>query len=456
MTDTKKQLRFSIRKFTVGALSVIVGAIAFGVSANQVNAATASPAPQTTKQAVVKSDQTQTATASITYYDDATQKNIGIVETAQGKVGDEIKFSDSPESMIAFNENRGYKFVSSNYTNGQKYDIDNAKNQFVVHFKSYLEPDPNEKETTWTVKQVIHYQYSDGSIAAPDSVKTLIFKRPVYKDSVTFTRTYEKWDAPFKTFAPVTSPKIEGYTPNVLTTSPDKVIPPTLLPGNKHDVADVGRMLVITYTANTQNAKISYIDDSDNKVLATDESKGSFGKVINFSKNPVDQIAAFEKQGYELVSNNYTAGTKFASDDNKNVFEVHFKQIKQADPTPVSPTPQPSLPTPEPTEPVIPTPVKPEPVPAEPETVKPHAASNHKNNAVIEQTKKVEKNSSQNKAKLVQVSSKTNNSDNRVTAKKDQAQLPQTGAQKNGISLIGLLIGILAMFGLCVDRKHQD
>ncbi|WP_267495660.1 mucin-binding protein [Limosilactobacillus reuteri] len=83
---------------------------------------------------------------------------------------------------------------------------------------------------------------------------------------------------------------------------------------------------VVTYEyAKDATAQVKYIDDTTNTQLKADDLKGYVGDPIDYSTK--DSIANFEGQGYELVSDGFTAGAKYA--DGANVFEVHFKHGQQ-------------------------------------------------------------------------------------------------------------------------------
>jgi LPXTG-motif cell wall-anchored protein len=83
---------------------------------------------------------------------------------------------------------------------------------------------------------------------------------------------------------------------------------------------------VVTYEyAKDATAQVKYIDDTTNTQLKADDLKGYVGAPIDYSTK--DSIANFEGQGYELVSDGFTAGAKYA--DGANVFEVHFKHGQQ-------------------------------------------------------------------------------------------------------------------------------
>ncbi|MCC4347454.1 MucBP domain-containing protein [Limosilactobacillus reuteri] len=83
---------------------------------------------------------------------------------------------------------------------------------------------------------------------------------------------------------------------------------------------------VVTYEyAKDATAQVKYIDDTTNTQLKADDLKGYVGDPIDYSTK--DSITNFEGQGYELVSDDFTVGAKYA--DSANVFEVHFKHGQQ-------------------------------------------------------------------------------------------------------------------------------
>ena len=78
---------------------------------------------------------------------------------------------------------------------------------------------------------------------------------------------------------------------------------------------------VVTYEyAKDATAQVKYIDDTTSTQLKADNLKGYVGDPIEYTTK--DSISTFEGQGYKLVSDGFTAGSKYA--DGANVFEVHF------------------------------------------------------------------------------------------------------------------------------------
>ena len=80
-------------------------------------------------------------------------------------------------------------------------------------------------------------------------------------------------------------------------------------------------VMLYTIVPNDETATIKYIDDDTGETLKQDAINGKFDSVISFTTDPSAVISEYEKQGYKVVSNNYTLGTKF---DSSNNFEVHL------------------------------------------------------------------------------------------------------------------------------------
>ena len=69
---------------------------------------------------------------------------------------------------------------------------------------------------------------------------------------------------------------------------------------------DQDRVETVTYRKDAQKAVIRYVSTNGNRVLTTDEVTGKSGEAIAYSTT--SQINEFKKQGYKLVSDEFTAG----------------------------------------------------------------------------------------------------------------------------------------------------
>ncbi|MBW8460890.1 YSIRK-type signal peptide-containing protein, partial [Lactobacillus johnsonii] len=245
-----------------------------------------------------------TQKATITYIDDTTKTNLDSKDTS-GKFGQTITFETAPADEIASYEKQGYVLVSSTFDNN-KYQADNSNNVFYVHLKHKIENVTRND----TVTRTIHYLYDNGNTAQPDKTQTVSFNETGTKDDVTGKTTWDNDDA--QTVDSVITPSITGYTPDK-----SSIEKQTFKFGDK-DVE-----VTVKYTANTQKATITYIDDTTKTNLDSKDTSGKFGQTITFETAPADEIASYEKQGYVLVSSTFD-NNKYQADDSNNVFYVHF------------------------------------------------------------------------------------------------------------------------------------
>ena len=244
-------------------------------------------------------------TAKIKYIDDTTGKTLG-TEAVSGKFGDQINFGHDVDMQIKAFEGQGYEFKSNSF-NGQKYQADNSKNQFEVHFIHGTQNVSRTNKVTETVK----YQFADGRQAQKDHVQTVEFTQHGVQDLVTKTTDWEPSDP--QAFVSVDTPNITGYTADVQN-----------VPAVTVNFGDADITKVVTYKADDQLAGIKYIDDTTGKTIDTEAASGKFGTKIEFMDDPSSMIQKFEGQGYKLVSNSFE-DQDYQADNSKNHFEVHFK-----------------------------------------------------------------------------------------------------------------------------------
>ena len=243
-------------------------------------------------------------TAKIKYIDDATGKTLEI-DSSNGKFGEQIEFDHNVNGQIKDFENQGYKFKSSNFDD-QKYQADNSKNQFEVHFTHGTQ---NVSRTN-KVNETIKYQFEDGRQVQKDHVQAVEFIQHGVQDLVTKTVVLTPSDP--QNFESVATPEITGYTADL------QDIPAVAVNFGDNDITKV-----VTYKANDQIADIKYVDDTIDKVLKADVANGKFGQEISFNEVPANVINDFTRQGYKLVSNNFN-GQSYQADNSKNQFEIHL------------------------------------------------------------------------------------------------------------------------------------
>ncbi|EPR94809.1 hypothetical protein M059_06905, partial [Streptococcus mitis 18/56] len=185
-----------------------------------------------------------------------------------------------------------------------------------------------------SVSRTIHYVYEDGSKAKDDVVETLNFKRWSRINLVTGQIFFQDWTTNDDTFDKVVSPTIAGYTA-------DKSEIPAVS-GVK--AKDQDRVETVTYRKDAQKAVIRYVSTNGNRVLTTDEVTGKSGEAIAYSTT--SQINEFKKQGYNLVSDEFTAGGAKVYDYDTVRDQVYTVTLSERVErvTPKDPKPQPNTP----------------------------------------------------------------------------------------------------------------
>ncbi|WP_420889355.1 mucin-binding protein, partial [Lactobacillus gallinarum] len=135
-----------------------------------------------------------------------------------------------------------------------KYQNDNKSNSFEVHLKHGTENVSRKDDVNMTV----HYVMDDNSEAPSDNKQTLSFTENGTQDLVTKDITWTP--AGSQTFKDVATKPIAGYTPDK-----DNVV------GKVVKFGDSDINVTVHYTANDQQATITYIDDTEKKTLGSDK-----------------------------------------------------------------------------------------------------------------------------------------------------------------------------------------
>ena len=308
---------------------------------------------------------------TVTYRKDAQKAVIRYVSTngnrvlttdeVTGKSGEAIAYSTT--SQINEFKKQGYNLVSDEFTAGgaKVYDYDTARDQvYTVTLSERVEPvnpdnptpqpntpvNPGQPDTpNWpgtvenldnkeSVSRTIHYVYEDGSKAKDDVVETLNFKRWSRINLVTGQIFFQDWTTNDDTFDKVVSPTIAGYTA-------DKSEIPAV---SGVQAKDQDRVETVTYRKDAQKAVIRYVSTNGNRVLTTDEVTGKSGEAIAYSTT--SQINEFKKQGYNLVSDEFTAGGAKVYDYDTARDQVYTVTLSERVErvTPKDPKPQPETP----------------------------------------------------------------------------------------------------------------
>ena len=218
-----------------------------------------------------------------------------------------------------------------------KYQSDNEKNQFEIHFKHGTvtvgpkhpvdpgqpinpnDPDPDgpkypedTKKLTVKVPRTIQYVYQNGKQAQPDKNDKLKFNRTMVINKVTGEVKSDTWTKP-QDFETIASPTIQGYTPD-WTEVADKNI------GHDHPAINEK----VTYNPDAQKAVVRYIDDTTGEQLSAQDLKGYSDQSTGY--NTKKSIDGYVAQHYVLVSDDTNGETIVLDyDDSKDQsYEVHL------------------------------------------------------------------------------------------------------------------------------------
>ncbi|MCU4683625.1 mucin-binding protein [Lactiplantibacillus paraplantarum] len=289
---------------------------------------------------VIVTYKVNTEKATVAYVDTTTGQTIK-TEPLQGAYGTTDTYTTADK--IAAYENAGYELVSSTFpTTGVVYDEDGTVKSYTVTLKhKFVTVTPDNPGTpdqpidpanpdgpkypagttaadlTTSVSQTIKYQYQNGDSAATDNVQTVTFKRSATVDEVDGTLVYTDWlngDSTTAYYPAVASPVITGYTadkPNV--TSTDSVTG-----------TDLDTVVIVTYKVNTEKATVAYVDTTTGQTIKTEPLQGAYGTTDTYTT--ADTIAAYENDGYELVSSTFpTAGVVYDEDGTVKSYTVTLK-----------------------------------------------------------------------------------------------------------------------------------
>ena len=323
-----------------GVLDDVTGIVAWGKwnEASQSYKALTSPtiAGYTPSEAVVKrssnSDAEQGPTLTVLYTADAQTAYVKYIDDTTGKTLRQDDLHGYTDETIPYStaegikkyEGDGYVLVSDGFKPGTKFGVGTPT--YEVHFKHGTThtnaTDENAEQKT--VTETIHYVYENNQTAQPDYTAAVTFKRGYTTDNVTGkVASYDPWtidgkQADSKTFAAVTSPAVEGYTPNH-----KQINEFTVTPGSKDIVKTV------VYVGDPQEAQAIFYDETTGKEISNTREivNGKTDEAISFTKDPNEVVKELEKQGYVFDKDNannnvFVAGTTY--DKNSEVHQ-YFK-----------------------------------------------------------------------------------------------------------------------------------
>ena len=328
-----------------GVLDDVTGIVAWGKwnEASQSYKALTSPtiAGYTPSEAVVKrssnSDAEQGPTVTVIYTADAQKVHVQYIDGETDKLLRQDDLDGYTDETIPYStaegikkfEGDGYELFKDNFPAGEKFDNDDANDQFyTVVFKHHRENvDPNHSSAdgtkgTKTLTETVHYKYADGTKAAEDQTAQVTFTRNGVLDDVTGIVAWGKWNEASQSYKALTSPTIAGYTPSE-----------AVVKRSSNSDAEQGPTVTVIYTADAQKVHVQYIDGETDKLLRQDDLDGYTDETIPYST--AEGIKKFEGDGYELFKDNFPAGEKFDNDDKADqTYTVIFKHHREnVDPT---------------------------------------------------------------------------------------------------------------------------
>lgn len=277
---------------------------------------------------------------TVTYYADS--QNVAIVyvdtktnnaiasESLEGKTGDHQTYS-------------AQDFIAKKLTNYQNYTLDKDETQNGIIFPAdgqlkvyyvYLGHKTEDVSRTANVKQIIHYQSTDGRKLAEDTTVTKQVSQTGKHDLVDDTTAWDAWTQ--ADFEAVQALPINGYT----NPKPDQIASESLTVTNDNWQQDNTLEHTILYTPKSQTATITFIDDdakdASDQHMATVTLNGYSNEDSGYNTSLA--IASYEQIGYVKVSDG-TNGQNVIFDANDAAdqsFVVHFKHGKNSTSRPVT------------------------------------------------------------------------------------------------------------------------
>ena len=281
-----------------------------------------------------------TETAVVTYVDQTTGKTLR-TDSLHGAYGTVDAYTTTDK--IVDYEKQGYELVSSTFpTSGGVYDEDGVVKEYTVTLKHKLvtvtsdnpgtpgqpinsdNPDGPKypkgvtmQDLTKRVSQTIKYQYKNGDFASVDNIQIVTFNRSAIVDEVDGTLIYTDWlngTSSTGSYTAVKSPIITGFTADRLS-----------ITGNGSVTNTTENMTVmVTYSANLENAMVTYVDVTTGKTLSEVDLTGDFNSPSDY--RTTDTIAGYARNGYALVSDGYPAsGLVFDQDGITNNYIVMLR-----------------------------------------------------------------------------------------------------------------------------------
>lgn len=243
-------------------------------------------------------------------------------------------------TQLAYQDHDGYLSVTRKYNNSSDVSGKNeSKVTFLIEMDVPVEGFDLSVATIGNQKDSSNnYIHGQGSKVAPSLLSTMKYTEPlviVYnKLDGNGNPTTESLQSP-KVFEGLigdkytvdsTGNKVDTSAPSTITDSDGNIwkLVSEKTQGNPNgSYVDGTNEIDYYYQISKESAKVTYIDDTTGTKLSSQDLSGDYGSTDPYRTG--DTIADYEKQGYQLVSDNYPAkGVVYNQDGTVQSFEVHL------------------------------------------------------------------------------------------------------------------------------------
>ena len=271
---------------------------------------------------------------TVTYYADS--QNVAIVyvdtktnnaiasESLEGKTGNQQQYDADAFIQKKLKNYQNYTLVKDETQNGIMFPADGQLKVYYV----YLGHKTETVSRTANVKQIIHYQSTDGRKLAEDTTVTKQVSQTGKHDLVDDTTAWDAWTQ--ADFEAVQALPINGYT----NPKPDQIASESLTVTNDNWQQDNTLEHTILYTPKSQTATITFIDDdakdASDQHMSTVTLNGYSNEDSGYTTT--DMIKGLEQLHYQLLTDE-TNGQEIVFDhnDEDQVYYVYFGHETEKD-----------------------------------------------------------------------------------------------------------------------------
>jgi hypothetical protein len=280
--------RFSIRKLSVGAVSVLLGFAFWGISSStQLQAATPQTQPVTAQES----------------QNGRVQQSAKVVATTGTKTEtpqtEELTKSTTNINHTSGNEAAGQPMATLKKTTSQKSDPKAAKEAQNDKDKAqakYADAQDDTKQDSYTVTRTVNVTNPETGDTKTFKTQFVTITRSVNKDPATGKTTYGNWTS--ATIPAVSAPEFAGYTVD----NPDGA---GAIVVNSDQVKD--STVTFTYSANDQSQVVNYVDTNNHSnIVSAQTVTGKTSETVNWTPQVPENWALAPNQ---TISSTITFGT---------------------------------------------------------------------------------------------------------------------------------------------------